>query len=135
MYCKRCGKELVEGTKYCPECGENNEVVEAEVVDSVCETPQVNKPHVARCFTIFAKIGYGLGIATFICSFIPFVCLFSLSAGEVSLVFSILGRKDPEMRSKAKKGLVFSILGLAISFIVWIITCVIMGLAGADLYY
>ena len=135
MYCKRCGKELVEGTKFCPECGENNEVIDAEFVEPAYETPQVNKPHVAKCFTIFAKIGYGLGIASFVCGFIPFVCLFSLSVAEVSIVFSILGRKDPEMRSKAKKGLVFSILGLVIAFIVWIITCAIMALAGYDLYY
>jgi RNA polymerase subunit RPABC4/transcription elongation factor Spt4 len=24
MYCKNCGKQIADGTKYCPECGTNN---------------------------------------------------------------------------------------------------------------
>ena len=77
MYCKKCGAELLEGIKFCPECGEpvgTKEVVEGEVVDF--EQPAATpRPHVAKCFTIFGRVGFGLSLAGFICGFIPYICM------------------------------------------------------------
>lgn len=34
MFCKNCGKELVENVKYCPECGVKNEVESGNVMQA-----------------------------------------------------------------------------------------------------
>ena len=132
MYCKKCGAELLEGIKFCPECGEpvgTTEVVEGEVVTNEA------KPHVAKCFTIFGKLGYVFGLISFILGFIPFMCFVSLELAPIGLVFSILGRKDPELAAKTKKGKTFSILGLVFGFIMTIVTGVIMALLEMEIYY
>ncbi len=137
MYCKKCGAELLEGIKFCPECGEpvgTTEVVEGEVVDfeQPAATPRL---HVAKCFTIFGKLGYIFGLISFIFSFIPFMCFVSLELAPIGLVFSILGKKDESLAAKTKKGKTFSILGLVFGFIMTIITGVIMALLEMELYY
>ena len=137
MYCKKCGAELLEGIKFCPECGEpvgTTEVIEGEVVDF--EQPAATpRPHVAKCFTIFGKLGYIFGLISFIFSFIPFMCFVSLELAPIGLVFSILGRKDESLAAKTKKGKTFSILGLVFGFIMTIVTGVIMALLEMELYY
>ena len=135
MFCKRCGKELLEGAKFCPECGETVVVEEPTVEVCDCGEPVENKPHVPKCFTVFGKIGYPLSIVTFVCSFIPFLCMISVEIGVIALVFSILSKRDPQMEAKSKKGKIFSILGLIFGFIMCIVTGVIMGLLGMDYSY
>ena len=53
MYCKNCGYELEDGTTYCPNCGttQQDEIVE-------------NAPTEKKVWTIFAKVGYILGIVS-----------------------------------------------------------------------
>lgn len=131
MYCKKCGAELLEGIKFCPECGEpvgTNEVVGYEQTSEA-------KPRVAKCFTIFGKLGYTFGLISFILSFIPFMCFVSMELAPIGLVFSILGKKDPMLDAKTKKGKIFSILGLVFGFIMTIVTGVIMALLEMELYY
>lgn len=137
MYCKKCGAELLEGIKFCPECGEpvgTTEVVEGEVVDFE-QSAATPRQHVAKCFTIFGKLGYIFGLISFIFSFIPFMCFVSLELAPIGLVFSILGKKDESLAAKTKKGKTFSILGLVFGFIMTIITGVIMALLEMELYY
>lgn len=134
MYCKNCGKELLEGTRFCSACGEPvmveaDLVNEEPIIDVVFdEQPEVPVKHVPRCFTIFGKIGYGLGLAGFICGFIPFICYVGLELSTIGLVFSILGKRDEELASKTKKGRVFSILGLSIGFVMTVVCAIIIEL-------
>ena len=129
MYCKKCGAELLEGIKFCSECGEpvsvNSGVVEAEILDfeQPAEAPKV---HVAKCFTIFGKLGYVFGLVSFILGFIPFMCFVSLELAPIGLVFSILGKKDVTLAEKTKKGRIFSILGFVFGFVITIVTMIIM---------
>lgn len=37
MYCPNCGKELLEGAKFCPDCGEKIEVEMSATVNDVAE--------------------------------------------------------------------------------------------------
>ena len=139
MYCKKCGKELLEGTRFCPECGEAvvvnksfdglNEVELEPAYESTYDEPAVEpaKPHVPRCFTVFGNVGYILALVGFICSFIPVLCVSTYQASLVGLVFCILGKRDPELAQKTKKGRVFSILGLVFGFIMIIVTVLILG--------
>ena len=142
MYCKKCGKELIEGVKFCPECGEpvvvnksldglstSEEIVEPTCVDPYAE-PVVEpaKVHIPRCFTVFGNVGYILALVGFICSFIPVVVFSTYQASLVGLVFCILGKRDPELANKTKKGRVFGILGLVFGFIMMIISALVLGL-------
>ena len=142
MYCKKCGKELVEGARFCSECGEpapinktfegltNEEqmVEEPAYVDPYAEpVEEPVKKHVPRCFTVFGNVGYILALVGFICSFIPVICVSTYQASLVGLVFSILGKRDPELANKTKKGRVFGILGLVFGFIMIIVTILVLG--------
>ena len=148
MYCKKCGKELTEGVRFCSECGEpapinksfeglSNEepVIEDATYVDPYEQPVVEpeKKHVPRCFTVFGNVGYILALVGFICSFIPVVCLSTYQASIVGLVFCILGKRDPELANKTKKGRVFSILGLVFGFIMMIVSILILG--WEEIYY
>lgn len=138
MYCKKCGAELLEGIKFCPECGEPVGSKEVEVVDSEnlsFESPEQPKKHVPKCFTIFGRVGFGLALAGFICGFIPYICMVGLELATIGLVFSILGKRDPELEKKTKLGKIFGILGLVFGFIMTIVTVVIMAELGLELYY
>ena len=148
MYCKKCGKELAEGVKFCAECGEpapinksfeglsnEEQVVEDPVyVDSYAEpVVEPEKKHVPKCFTIFGNVGYILSLVGFICSFIPVLVFSTYQASLIGLVFCILGKRDPELANKTKKGRVFGILGLVFGFIMMIVSAIILG--WDEIYY
>ena len=139
MFCKRCGKELLEGARFCPECGEPVGVENEEIATTIEEYESTYndhvdaeevKPHVPRCFYVFGNVGFALAIVGFVCNFIPFLCFSTYQASIVGLVFSILGKRAPELANKTKKGRVFSILGLVFGMIMMIVSCVIMALNG-----
>ena len=60
--------------------------------------------------------------------------MMTYQASLIGLVFSILGKRDPELIQKTKKGKVFGILGLVFGFIMCIVTGVIMGLMEMEYY-
>ncbi len=41
MYCPNCGKELLEGAKFCPDCGEKIEAEKSEAVNTVAEEVEI----------------------------------------------------------------------------------------------
>lgn len=129
IYCKKCGKVSPEGTKFCGECGNPLEP-QAEVKVEATVIEQSGKISVAeseaKCWRVFAKIGFILGLIGFIMSCTMFMGLYGIVLGENALVFSILGKRTklPEYKSKADKGLVFSILAMAIGFVGYIVTIV-----------
>lgn len=129
MKCKVCGLENLEEAKFCSGCGEALVEEPVEVVEEVA------KPHVPKCFDVFAKLGFGLGLGGLIASIL---CGIGMAATIPGIVFSILGKRSIDYRAKANKGLVLSIIGTVASFIIYIVTIVVMALielALAEGYY
>ncbi len=60
---------------------------------------------------------FGLGILTLVC-------------GIVGIILGALGRKDPEKAGMANAGLVLSIIGSALSLVVWIACAACISAAG-----
>lgn len=120
MKCNVCGLENAEEAKFCAGCG-------AKLLEEV--TPEVVKqqeePHVPKCFDIFAKLGFGLGLGGLIgCIFIGLGYI----VAAPGIVFSILGKRSIKCRDKANKGLVLSIIGTVVGFIIYILFFFIIGL-------
>lgn len=122
MYCKNCGAELKEGAMFCVECGES-----VEITDKSLEVVE-EKPKGPKVWDVFSKVGYIGGLVCFICSFIPFIDLVAVSFGIYFIVFSALGKKtlDEELKKKASKGLIFSILAVIIGFVGYIAFIMLM---------
>ena len=127
-FCVKCGKELNEQEKYCPECGTVVESPEEVVAETVGKYQGYNVP---KCFTIFGKIGPIIGLVTFILAFVPFVNLVSAEVAVVGIVFCILGKKDVTLIRKCKKGLKFSIWAVILGFVLYITYTVIFAILGA----
>ena len=126
-FCVNCGKELKEQEKFCPECGAENgtEKFEKTIVSNPVPTYKV-----AKCFTVFGKIGPIFGLISFIIAFIPFVNVFSSQIGPVGIVFCCLGKKDITLLRKCKKGFKFSLWGTIIGTILYFVYIVIFALLG-----
>ncbi len=136
MKCNVCGKENIDEAKFCAGCGnELVETVEAEVIEGTTAN-EPETPHVPKCFDVFAKLGFGLGLGGLIgCILLGFGCVVAMPG----IVFSALGKKSIKYHNKAKKGLVLSILGTVIGIIVYFAFCIILGiiagLAESGYYY
>jgi len=150
MYCKKCGCLLRDDAKFCEFCGtkvdedtEKKEELKEDINDDpfkndnpfndepVFEVKEEKKQ--AKCWGIFAKVGKIIGIVTISCCWIPMVAFVS---GTYGIVFSILGMRcyDEESKKGAKNGLILSIIGAAISFVVYIII-ILFAAVGASSYY
>lgn len=117
-YCQNCGNEVREDEKFCPACGASLNENEANIEIQ-------NENSVPKCFTIFGKIGYILGIVTIAICLIPGLNVLTLEAGPVGIVFSCLGKKDTSLASKTKVGFILSLVGTIVGFIMYIIYMVI----------
>ena len=109
MYCKYCGKEHNDESLFCSYCGEQ-----------ITEKKEENKP--AKCWSVFAKVGFVLGIITIATCWIPIFGLYSLLPGIHGIVFAALGNKanqQPFMRN-ATTGLALSIVGTILSIVCFI---------------
>lgn len=130
MYCKKCGKQVEDGSSFCPYCGADLKEQEVEVVEANVES---EKPQESRGpWKVFAIVGYVLGIVGFVTSFF----LIGLEFSVPGIVFSALGKKtsDENAKAKANKGLKLSIAGTIISIaltFVLAIVCVILIASGA----
>ena len=119
MYCTYCGEELPEQTNFCAICGVS---LNGDVVDEVV----TQTPKEAKCWSEFANVGFGLGLSGFITSIFPIICIYGLIVGPIALVFSILGLKSSQKRSKVICGIVFSSLAFVIAVAISIIVYVLM---------
>ena len=96
------------------------EVTDPIVIESIYDLAV--KPRTqAKCWTVFAKIGFGLGLGGLICSFIYTLGLTICLHG---LVFSILGLRSYYAHNKAQAGLIMSIIGIVLGF-AFSIACVV----------
>ena len=132
MFCRKCGKEIADNSRFCPECGAEVKGFEGE---TVYEEVKVEQPRRNKCWDIFAKLGFGLGLAGLIACVIPYVCMVGVEVAAAGLVFSILGKKSFEFKGKSKAGIILSAIGLGVGFIMCIVTGVIMGLSGYNSGY
>jgi len=136
-FCANCGKELSADEKFCSNCGAEvaNKTLTEEVIEEFKyeeqQTQEAQINLVPKCFTIFGKVGYIVGLVSFIVSFVPIVGYTSFIVGPVGIVFSILGKKDPFNISKCKKGLKLSIWGTILGFVFYILFFFILGMIGA----
>lgn len=114
LYCKQWGSKLTENEKYCFACG-------ALLNENEANTEIQNDNHIPKCFTIFGKIGFILGIVTIAVCLIPGLNVVSVEVGPIGIVFSCLGKKDPTLKNKTKAGFILSIVGLAVGLIINVI--------------
>lgn len=120
-YCQNCGNEVRDDEKFCPACG-------ASLNENETNIEIQNENSVPKCFTIFGKIGYILGIITISICLIPALNILTFEVGPVGIVFSCLGKKDSTLASKTKIGLILSIIGTVLVFIMYIINAVVFAL-------
>lgn len=126
-FCPKCGNEINEDEKFCPSCGAKiDEENDGLLVEEVVENTEKSVP---KCFTIFGKIGFILGIVSVAICLIPIINAFALEAGPIGIVFSCLGKKDSSLASKTKVGLILSIIGTVVGFIMYIVYIVLFNLA------
>ena len=121
-YCKNCGKEIDDGTKFCPDCGATLE-----------EQPQVEtKPEVPRWEGENGEEKKGLvyaGFALALCSIFTlfFNILLSFALGAVALIIYFTSKNDvsdSSLQKFSKATMYASIAALAIGLI---ILCVAYG--------
>ncbi len=145
MYCKECGREFSEDTNFCPYCGAQikevkktcpkcgfelegdevfcpncGEVLANEILNKEKELVNL-KP--SKAWNVFAKLGFGLGLAGLITSII----FIGIELTVPAIVFSALGMKSYEFKGKAKAGLVMSIIGTVLSIVVIYVFYFIIG--------
>ena len=113
MYCTYCGKEIENDSKFCCYCGKTTGAVKTDA------------PKESVRNKVFAFIGFGLGICSFILSLIPFACFCSVFISIPGLVFSSMGLKSSK-ESFARKGKVFGILGIIFGVMVSILSILIL---------
>ena len=116
MFCKNCGAEIKDG-KFCSNCGTEVEVIKPEVVDvekSKSSKELKKERRKEKAYGALAKVGFGLGLGTFVCSL---VCPISMAYGVAAFILSCFGKKSENHRRLAEKGFKFSLAGLIINTI------------------
>ncbi len=142
MNCNNCRGEVDVNATYCPHCGtkiQNNDVNYGELTSSVPKASGSKK-----VWDIFALVGFGIGIGSlggFALGLLlgfgnPFsgfsINILGCTAGVYGIVFSALGKKSIVNRSKARLGLVMSIIGTIIGFIIAVVWVVVDPYAFSD---
>ena len=128
MYCRQCGKEISEETRFCPVCGAKQFEEHSGSVshdDPFTTTTEIqDKP--AKCWSVFAKVGKILGIIAISICWLP---LYGALVGVPGIVFSCLGRKaiDDEAIRNRSIGLKLAIAGTVISIVWYIVLFIIAG--------
>ena len=182
--CKGCGIELLEGTVFCPYCGQAVEETEkpAEPVqpeqNEQPEQPQFEQPQYGapqygqpqygqpqygqpqygqpqygaplprrenKGATVCAIIGMVLGIITLVFTFLTIVGgtadpfagyvlgAFGIEFAIPGIILSAIGKKSYSNRGKAIFGLIVSIIGIVLMFILAVAFCVIAMEEGYDI--
>ena len=172
--CKGCGIELLEGTVFCPYCGQAVEETEkpAEPVQPEqpeqpeqpqFEQPQYGQPQYGapqygqpyygaplpkrenKGATVCAIIGMVLGIITLVFTFLTIVGgtadpfagyvlgAFGIEFALPGIILSSIGKKSYSSRGKAIFGLIVSIIGIVLMFILAVAFMVIAMEEGYDI--
>ena len=105
MFCRNCGKEILDDDKFCSYCGKN---VADKIVDLSEDTKEL------PVWSKFAHLGHIFSLITIIGGCLSFG-LIGVLFGDFAIVFSALGLKSKEKYFESKKALKISIVGFAIS--------------------
>lgn len=121
MYCRRCGKQLSEDSRFCPNCGERVEIIEESkhVEPEIVQTDEEKEPR--GPWKAFAIAGLAIGIFSIIGCMIPYVNLNVIYVGQIGIALSALGLNSKVNHQKAKIGLTLSIIGLAVAIVMYIV--------------
>lgn len=147
MYCRNCGKELVDGSKFCSNCGalineQKEEVKEekVEVIEDYATTSQT--PKVSKVWVVFGKLAKIFGIVSISTCWIPILGLMILSISMPGIVFGALamakGKADRAVKSSGTIGMILSIVSTVLAFVFYILFIfLIVGLSmsSGDAYY
>jgi len=139
MFCKSCGKEILEEDNFCSACGAQIKEIKKTcpncdselegdksfcsncghsfVADSINEE-KVSERKPAKVWDVFGQVGFVLGIVGIATSII----LIGLETSIPGIVLSGLAMNNSiKYKDKAKTGLILSIIGTAVSVLVLII--------------
>ncbi len=108
MFCKTCGKEVVDEAVVCPHCGCATVEAPVEAAPVVVEAPAKKKSS-------------GLCIAGFVVGLVSLIFggYIGLAIGVVGLILSALGLVDVKKKGKSKKGLGIAGLVCSILTVAW----------------
>lgn len=125
-YCPNCSAPIDENESVCTQCGTSlNAPICAEKAIAEEQSPKRKGP-----WNAFARVGNILGTISIITCWIPIVCISAWMTGPVGIALGAMGlRADaPGMSAKARKGMVKSIIGTVVSFIVYFAFIVLLSL-------
>lgn len=125
-YCPNCSAPIDENESVCTQCGTSlNAPVCTEKAIVEEQSPRRKGP-----WNAFARVGNILGTISIITCWIPIVCISAWMTGPVGIALGAMGlRADaPGMSAKARKGMVKSIIGTVVSFIVYFAFIVLLSL-------
>ncbi|MBP5444894.1 MAG: zinc-ribbon domain-containing protein [Acholeplasmatales bacterium] len=125
MYCKKCGMQVEEGSRFCPTCGNDltkdiyqekeddffKEYDKKEEVES--NNTNVQEP---MSYKVFAIIGFVSGIVSICLCWIPWMFNVSIPG----MIFSKVGYKSKTKSSNAKTGFALSLVATIINIIITI---------------
>ena len=125
MFCQKCGKELPDGSSFCPYCGAHTNVSSNNSSFGYYAN-KINEE--SKKYNVWAIAGFAVAAVSF---FLP--GFFTLITGISALVMSIYAAK--QIKVTGEKGNVFAILGIVFgaTFMLYSIICalVVFGLLGA----
>lgn len=125
-YCPNCSAPIDENESVCTQCGTSlNAPVCTEKAIVEEQSPRRKGP-----WNAFARVGNILGTISIITCWIPIVCISAWMTGPVGIALGAMGlRADaPGMSAKARKGMVKSIIGTVVSFVVYFAFIVLLSL-------
>ena len=115
LYCSECGAELYDGKSFCPSCGSDQSIKQEVKHVEVVEVSQTNE-----------RGGYAPFILGLISIYITWFCLsFFLPFGFMAftslilgLIATIMGAIKCRRSSRARTGMIFGIISMAVSTLV-----------------
>lgn len=109
MFCRKCGKEISDGMRFCDSCGTNIDVVvEANMKSEISSAVTQDSKNIAL-ITWVGTIFFG---------FIP------------GLIFYLIKKDDPYIQDQAKEALNWSITAIVGYFASLILTLILIGILG-----
>ncbi|MFX1575091.1 MAG: DUF4190 domain-containing protein [Promethearchaeota archaeon] len=128
-FCTKCGNEVEESWRVCPNCGKN--LMESEVPQpqpQISPEPQYQTQPPAQPYqvqpyrqTYYPEKPTQYGTAALICGIIG-CCCFGIVLGPIAIVLGALGMKRDQNTSMATAGLIFGI----IAFVGWLISMIFL---------
>lgn len=143
MFCEKCGNQMDDNAKVCPNCGEPVAKIEGDLGlggnvvtiggEQPQEAPAAAATDVEKKVKILSIVAIACGVAGFLFSFITVLLAFPLAiAGIICGILAIKSANDAKIsKTLPIIGLVAAIAGPVVGFIVSFIVGFIIGLIAA----